>query len=61
MVGLTNRILVILAALAVGVIFVLTVRTAGLHELAQRAHCASGGAGVQPHSCQAGGDSDTAE
>lgn len=39
MVARTNRIMIVLAALAVGAAFVLTVRTAGLHEIAQRGHC----------------------
>jgi hypothetical protein len=56
MVAFTNRVLVILAALAVGVIFVLTVRTAGLHELAQRDHCASKPSSLQLQTCR-GGDS----
>ena len=53
MVAHANRVVVILAALSVGVIFVLTVRTAGLHELARRAHCASTEAGLQGQSCPA--------
>jgi hypothetical protein len=61
MVGHTNRVLVILAALVVGVIFVLSVRTAGLHELAQRAHCASSEGSMQLQSCRAGDSSDSAE
>jgi hypothetical protein len=56
MVAHTNRLVVILAALAVGVIFVLTVRTAGLRELAQRDHCASTDGGLQLETCR-GGDS----
>jgi hypothetical protein len=56
MVMYANRLLVILAALAVGVIFVLTVRIAGLHELAERGHCASTQADLQLQSCR-GGDS----
>ncbi len=54
MVVLANRFLVILAALAVGVIFVLTVRTAGLHELAQRGHCASTEGSLQLQTCRSG-------
>jgi hypothetical protein len=61
MVMYANRLLVILAALAVGVIFVVTVRIAGLHELAQRGHCASTEAGLQLQSCRAGDSSGSAD
>jgi hypothetical protein len=47
-----NWVRAILAALAVGVLFVLTVRTVGLNELAQRAHCASADADLQ--TCRTG-------
>ena len=59
MVAHANRVVVILAALAVGVIFVLTVRTAGLHELAKRAHCASAEGSLQ--SCRADGPSGSSD
>jgi len=59
MIAHTNWVRAILAALAVGVLFVLTVRTVGLNELAQRAHCASASEGLQ--SCRAGESSDTDE
>lgn len=57
MVAHANRVVVILAALAVGVIFVLTVRMAGLHELALRAHCASAQGSLQLQSCRDGDSS----
>jgi len=47
-----NWVRAVLAALAVGALFVLTVRTVGLNELAQRGHCASEQAGLQ--SCRTG-------
>jgi hypothetical protein len=40
MVTFGARVFAFVAALLVGVIFVLTVRTAGLHEVAARANCA---------------------
>jgi hypothetical protein len=53
MIAHTNWVRAILAALAVGVLFVLTVRTVGLNELEQRAHCAAG----KLESCREGGSS----
>jgi hypothetical protein len=41
MVARTSRLVAITAALAAGALFVLAVRTVGLHELAQRSHCES--------------------
>jgi hypothetical protein len=61
MVMYANRLLVILAALAIGVIFVVTVRIAGLHELAQRGHCASAQADLQLQSCRAGDSSGSSD
>jgi hypothetical protein len=61
MVAFTNRVMAILAALAVGVIFVLTVRTAGLHELAQRGHCASAQNSLQLETCRGGDSSGTSD
>lgn len=61
MVVQANRLLVILAALAVGVIFVVTVRIAGLHELAQRGHCAAAQADMQLQSCRAGDSSGSSD
>lgn len=61
MVMYANRLLVILAALAVGVIFVVTVRIAGLHELAQRGHCAATQADLQLQSCRAGDSSGSSD
>jgi hypothetical protein len=52
MIAHMNWVRAILAALAVGVLFVLTVRTVGLNELAQRGHCASAPAGLQ--TCRTG-------
>jgi hypothetical protein len=57
MVTHANRVLAVLVALAVGVVFVLTVRTAGLREIAQRAHCASAGQAAQFHACRSSEDS----
>jgi hypothetical protein len=50
MIAHTNWVRAILAALAVGVLFVLTVRAVGLNELAQRDHCNAG----QLETCRGG-------
>ncbi|MBS0418529.1 MAG: hypothetical protein JSR66_12515 [Proteobacteria bacterium] len=55
MIAHTNWVRAILAALAVGVLFVLTVRTVGLNELEQRGHCASVQEGLQLETCRGGG------
>ena len=57
MVAHTDWVRAILAALAVGVLFVLTVRTVGLNELEQRGHCASANGGLQLETCRGGGKS----
>ena len=54
-----NWVRAILAALGVGILFVLTVRTVGLNELAQRAHCASAQAGLQ--TCRTGETGDATD
>jgi hypothetical protein len=54
-----NWVRAILAALAVGILFVLTVRTVGLNELARRAHCASAQAGLQ--TCRTGETDDATD
>ena len=51
MIAYGNRILAVLAALLVGVIFVMTVRTAGLHALAAKANCVN--ASADSGHCQA--------
>jgi hypothetical protein len=54
MIANRKRLLIVLGALAAGVIFVLTVRTASLEELARRSRCASAETGSQLHACHTG-------
>jgi hypothetical protein len=57
-----NRFWVVIAALAVGAIFVLTVRTAGLHELGQRSNCAARAAAeMHSQACRSGEPNGPAE
>jgi hypothetical protein len=51
MIAHAKSVLIVLGALAVGVIFILTVRLAGLGEIARRANCASAGMQSPLHAC----------
>ena len=54
MVSYGARIFAVVAALLVGVIFVLTVRTAGLHEIAARSNCDQASSEISNRSNPAG-------